>query len=556
MHSHGVWVSPAGNSDNVLLSIDPGVSFQYEYNIPADHPSGTFWYHPHRHGATAMQVGSGMAGALIIRGNRKPTPEVNGDLDTLLRTPDGKRYKERTLVFLQIPYACHYGPDGKVKTGQDGKIDWSCRPGETGKVEDIDLFLPGEWSASDRWTTVNGIVLPTFRQVEAGVPERWRLVDAGVVETIKVQFRKVASAAAEVSLQGSLKRSNVATAIDRDCTGDIVPYQVVAADGLTMDQTLTTNVTTLQPGYRFDLLVVFPEAGDYCMIQPASKNTANVGQVDAAETLLGFVKVEGAAKVPNGGATKVLVDALVKSAMALMPEDVREQVVRDLENTSNGKPAPRLTRFVPHKAVEEKEVANVARQDMVFFLSSPSPNTGPFEFSVGNSFKIVDDKGYLRPEGAREYDPNKVDRSLVLGQAQQWELRSYSVSHPFHIHVNPFQVVSVIPVDANGTDGPDLSLPGTVDKDGDDQYAGLRGTWKDTLWVKTNLFPGQLTNPPVNYYKITVRTRYERYIGEFVLHCHILDHEDKGMMQNVKISMPDGDGGASRGMTGMTHGHK
>jgi hypothetical protein len=44
-------------------------------------------------------------------------------------------------------------------------------------------------------------------------------------------------------------------------------------------------------------------------------------------------------------------------------------------------------------------------------------------------------------------------------------------------------------------------------------------------------------------YTIKVRTRYQRYIGEFVLHCHILDYEDQGMMQNVEIPIPDGAGG-------------
>jgi len=42
-----------------------------------------------------------------------------------------------------------------------------------------------------------------------------------------------------------------------------------------------------------------------------------------------------------------------------------------------------------------------------------------------------------------------------------------------------------------------------------------------------------------------VRTHYTRYLGEFVLHCHILDHEDQGMMQNVAIVLPDGRGGIS-----------
>jgi L-ascorbate oxidase len=37
---------------------------------------------------------------------------------------------------------------------------------------------------------------------------------------------------------------------------------------------------------------------------------------------------------------------------------------------------------------------------------------------------------------------------------------------------------------------------------------------------------------------VVIRTRYQRYIGEFVLHCHVLDHEDQGMMQNVSVMLP------------------
>ncbi|NLR98036.1 multicopper oxidase domain-containing protein [Rhizobium sp. P38BS-XIX] len=39
--------------------------------------------------------------------------------------------------------------------------------------------------------------------------------------------------------------------------------------------------------------------------------------------------------------------------------------------------------------------------------------------------------------------------------------------------------------------------------------------------------------------------RYEHFIGHYVLHCHILDHEDQGMMQNVCIELSDGGGGAN-----------
>jgi FtsP/CotA-like multicopper oxidase with cupredoxin domain len=59
---------------------------------------------------------------------------------------------------------------------------------------------------------------------------------------------------------------------------------------------------------------------------------------------------------------------------------------------------------------------------------------------------------------------------------------------------------------------------------------------------------GGSVNIPHCFDTIVIRTRYERYIGDFVLHCHILDHEDQGMMENIRIAVPDGRGG-------VTHGH-
>ena len=50
---------------------------------------------------------------------------------------------------------------------------------------------------------------------------------------------------------------------------------------------------------------------------------------------------------------------------------------------------------------------------------------------------------------------------------------------------------------------------------------------------------------PPGMYSVVVRTRYQRYIGDFVLHCHIPDHEDQGMMQNIRIALPDGHGGVA-----------
>ncbi|WP_123918307.1 multicopper oxidase family protein [Georgenia muralis] len=66
LHVHGLHVSPEGNGDNPFLTIEPGEVFDYEFVLPADHPTGTFWYHPHHHGHVADQVFGGLYGAIVV----------------------------------------------------------------------------------------------------------------------------------------------------------------------------------------------------------------------------------------------------------------------------------------------------------------------------------------------------------------------------------------------------------------------------------------------------------------------------------------------------------
>lgn len=67
-------------------------------------------------------------------------------------------------------------------------------------------------------------------------------------------------------------------------------------------------------------------------------------------------------------------------------------------------------------------------------------------------------------------------------------------------------------------------------------------TFRDTVFVQ-------------NGYQVFIRTRYDRYIGEFVIHCHILDHEDGGMMSNIQIVPNINAPGNGLGMAGMKHTH-
>lgn len=73
-------VSPSGHADNVLREFAPRTADQAAagaaeprytttIHVPADHPAGTYWYHPHLHGATAEQIVGGMAGVIVVEGD-------------------------------------------------------------------------------------------------------------------------------------------------------------------------------------------------------------------------------------------------------------------------------------------------------------------------------------------------------------------------------------------------------------------------------------------------------------------------------------------------------
>jgi L-ascorbate oxidase len=513
LHSHGLWINPSGNGDNVVISINPGVSFQYEYNIPPDHPAGTFWYHSHRHGSTALQVSSGMAGALIVRGTRPPTMVANGDLDTLLKPIADQPFRERIMVFQQIQYACR-DKNGNIELNPDKT--YACGPDETGGVEDYDQFGPGTWPASGRFTSINGAVLGHLDNAQAGKVERWRMIHGGVRDTIALQLRKRAAGAREPV---GLRAATAQAYVDANCTGAPLPFHLVAADGLTMAAATKTQVAVFQPGYRWDVLMVFPEDGDYCILNEVSTAAASVNQNFRPTQLLGTLRVSGGTPV-TGDLSDYLKAQLEAAATASMPQDVRAKVTSELAD------GMKFTSFVPHPDVKDDEITGA--QTLTFNIDTSQINEVFFQID------------------GQPYDPNRIDRTLMLGGADEWTLKSNLVSHPFHIHVNPFQIVKIIAPDGRT----DVSAPGAVDNFGKDangnpvvdpQYPGLKGVWKDTLFVK-NLASGQ-----AGQYTVVIRTRYERYIGDFVLHCHILDHEDQGMMQNIRIALPNGHGGVAYG---------
>lgn len=565
LHTHGLHVSPVGNSDNVLLNIAPQTKFPYEINIPDDHPAGTFWYHAHRHGSTAVQVTSGGNGFLIIRGKRPYTPPTAqnprpiADIDTVLQDTAGAPLVEQLFLFQQIAYGCFqndpanpannwqqmYTQAGLTNVNSNDATTyapWTCplpkkgAPVSPGAVENFQIQLdsPSIWDTNGRFTSINGIVQPTLT-VPAGQVQRWRMVHAGIHDTINVQIVRVTPVAsrkrrnliANSALVGNrLEQKADVAALCAATAQTLIPQFEIANDGLTRKRmnvirtsngggTLESNF--LQPGYRSDILVAFPEEGDYCLLNQAAPPNMRInpntgqgegpggiggGQGPSTPQLLAYVKVRGGKAVT--GDLETYVGQALYDANPQLPSPVRD-----------GLKAGDLT---PWAAFVKSLPPTGPTPQTAHFKIGPTP-TLPFAFSINNQV----------------YDPDVVNITRQVNTTDNWVLTSEGEPHIFHIHVNPFEVVDVTTADpkdptrqvsiynADGTCNAAVKLD---IQQLANQYCGMKGVFRDTVFVE-------------NGYQVHTRTTYDRYIGEFVLHCHILDHEDGGMMLNVSI-VPDG----------------
>ena len=149
---HGLHVSPSGSADNMRRFAEPGASLDYEYLVDVDHPSGLFWYHAHAHGATALQVDGGLAGAIVVL-----------DAPSELAAPlAGMR--EHVLVLQQFAF-------GGVE--EEGNVELLAAASKS----DLPQALRNT-AGRDVYYLVNGQLEPQL-SVQRGEPRRLRFVNAG-----------------------------------------------------------------------------------------------------------------------------------------------------------------------------------------------------------------------------------------------------------------------------------------------------------------------------------------------------------------------------------------
>jgi FtsP/CotA-like multicopper oxidase with cupredoxin domain len=321
IHTHGLHVSPKGDSDNVYLDIKPGQAQDYEIKVPKDHVAGTFWYHPHRHGSVALQVSSGMSGALIVEGGLDEVPEI-------------KRARERTFVLQQVPFD------------------------DRGRVENLAGLYDGHprkhWDESGRFTTINGVALPVLT-LRPGEVQRWRFLHSGIHESLTLRL-------------------------------DGHNLHEIAADGIPLGKMAAREEIELQPGNRSDVLVKASSTPGVYLLRD--------GALPADRALQGKPEPD---------------KFLAKVVVAGAPRDMA------LPDSAG------LARFAPFQPITDEEVQG--RKTTVVF-GQDEKHQPPRYFING-----------------RQFDPDAVPRRVLLGTAEEWSLSATADNHPFHLHVNPFEVI-------------------------------------------------------------------------------------------------------------------
>lgn len=118
-----------------------------------------------------------------------------------------------------------------------------------------------------------------------------------------------------------------------------------------------------------------------------------------------------------------------------------------------------------------------------------------------------------------QFEGGRFDQTMILGDMEEWTLLNTTkqMAHPFHIHVNPFQVVEIYDPVSGTTYRPDSSF-----------------IWQDVVAIPPGKFDAAGTTL-LEAGHVKIRHKFVDFTGSFVLHCHMLAHEDRGMMQLVRV---------------------
>jgi len=439
---------------------------------------GTHWYHAHKHGSTAINVSNGMTGAFIIEGK-----DYDGKINEAYGSyvlKDGKRWNTQSqpiLVLNQLETAPNI-----LAGGGPNPLDF----------------------------VVNGRLRPKL-SMQPGEVQLWRIINTAP--------RSAAYFMAPTGLKWrQLAQDGVQFADSNYRASENVPLFVA-------------------PGNRVDLLVQAPTTAG---------STANV----LIQNVMGRAGVQPTSTANPG---------TVLLSVEVTGPPVQPSAMPFLRR------APQQPPFLTDITDQEWAKSNYATKELTFDSKGPGK---PVQHTI-NGVQFEDKGG-------------QANVQVHLSRVEEWTIKntthiadglSSTIDHPFHIHINPFQITQVFDPNENMTDPrtgqliPDPQdstkallryfILGDKTRTQDPRQCVLdpsnSDTWKPCQpWPRSNLVwwdvfaipsgrlvtlpDGKTTKVIPGYFKM--RSRFVDYAGNYVLHCHILVHEDRGMMFTVQVTGP------------------
>lgn len=520
IHYHGTHVSPQPHHDFVLLELysknqtNPPPPPADEYNqvgsyqtdiptFPWNQAPGTHWYHPHKHGSTGLQVLNGMAGALLIQGPFDDwlygaygvDPQNQEQLETF----------EKVMVVQQVFPELNFF-----------------------KKENLDDYPPAP--------LINGLANPVVA-MRPGEIQRWRFIGATMQ----------ASANIELLFPDGFEVKQIAQ--------DGV--QFVEANWIRQPLLPTASGAgyNLAPGNRVDFLVKAPEQarkGRFSVSFQLAGHVDEIVQNPLAERLqldqAGEQRVRGKRRAASTTAPNSLL------TVEIVGDNVTMEMPCPFGDAGSCAKWPETPYYLRDITAEEVQKCETAPRKVAFSMTDPATGLSTQPAAQANGFWINEEK----------YNPNCANQTMPIGCPVSWEISNDSApNHPFHIHINPFQLIR----DDTDTFSPPyvwmdtIALPSVTCQDqGVSDY--LSQQTAETECPKacaqvgsTYQWNGQWRNLPndpsekavcgccvdgISEKSVAIRQRFEDYTGGYVIHCHILGHEDRGMMHNVQTVCPGG----------------
>ncbi|WP_313028094.1 multicopper oxidase CueO [Brucella sp.] len=255
---------------------------------------------------------------------------------------------------------------------------------------------------------------------------------------------------------------------------DDQPLQVIASDGGFISTLDPVKRLTISPGERYEVLVDFSKANDMLDLLTASDDSGGDDQ-----PLMQFIiddKIEGAIKTLP---TKLDGPEQPDEKLSVRRRSYffDERMADNMKLMMGGKSSD------PHAG---HNMANMSDHDMHGGRSNADAGPALQALTSGVQMAIAE----------KPFDMNRIDAEVKLGSWEIWELSTKEMAHPFHIHGASFRILTL-----NG-ETPPLHQSG----------------WKDTALING---------------KAEILVHFDREAKRdhpFMFHCHVLEHEDVGMM--------------------------